>query len=139
MTLEFHATPEEVMRAVDALRVFGQARQVAEPTLFGLSLALEECGSNIVNHALRRDPAQTFRVTLDQTGGALIIELRDRGPAFDPTQVQAKPAEPDEDRPPGGWGIPLIRRYTDDLHYHREGGENVLRLTKKLGPPAGPP
>ena len=41
MTLELHATPEEVMRAVDALREFGQARQVAERTLFGLALALE--------------------------------------------------------------------------------------------------
>lgn len=137
MTLELHATPEEVMRAVEALREFGLARHVAEPILFGLTLALEECGSNIVNHALRRDPARTFRVTLDQAGGALVIELRDGGPAFDPTQVPAQAREPDEDRPPGGWGIPLVRRYTDDLRYRREGAENVLRLTKMLDPAAG--
>ena len=49
MTLELHATPEEVMRAVDALQSFGQTRQVPEKTLFGLALALEECGSNIAN------------------------------------------------------------------------------------------
>ena len=30
MTLELHATPEEVMRAVEALQEFGQARQVPD-------------------------------------------------------------------------------------------------------------
>ena len=64
MILELQATPEEVMRAVGALQEFGRARQVAEKTLFGLALALGECASNIVNHALRRDARQTFRVTL---------------------------------------------------------------------------
>ena len=82
MTLELHATPEEVMRAVDALQQFGQARQVPEKQLFGLTLALEECASNIVNHALRRDARQTFRVTLEHTGNAMVIELRDRGPVY---------------------------------------------------------
>src|ERR1019366_3091412 len=69
MTLELHATPDEVMRAVDALQELGHARQVAENTLFGLALALGECASNIVNHALRRDARQKFRVTLEHTGG----------------------------------------------------------------------
>ena len=124
MTLELHATPEEVMRAVDALQEFGQARQVAgEERLFGLALALEECGSNIVNHALQRDARQTFRVTLEHTGSAMVIELRDRGPEFDPTQAPVtRQAADDDDRPPGGWGIQLVRRYTDEIRYAREGG-----------------
>jgi anti-sigma regulatory factor (Ser/Thr protein kinase) len=123
------------MRAVEALQEFGQQRQVPDKALFGLALALEECGSNIVNHALRRDPAQTFHVRIEHTGTAMTIELRDRGPAFDPTQAAAPDAvtDPDE-RPPGGWGIHLVRRYMDDVHYRREAGENVLRLTKQLRP-----
>ena len=134
MTLELHATPEEVMRAVDALQEFGRTRQVAEKTLFGLALALEECGSNIVNHALRRDARQTFRVTLEHTGSAIVAELRDGGPEFDPTQAPVMEREAnDDDRPPGGWGIQLVRRFTDEVRYTREGGENVLRLTKRLG------
>jgi anti-sigma regulatory factor (Ser/Thr protein kinase) len=137
MTLELHATPEEVMRAVEALQEFGQARQVPDKAIFGLALALEECGSNIVNHALRGDPRRTFRVTLEHTGCAMVIELRDRGPEFDPTQapVIEKEAE-DDDRPPGGWGIQLVRRYVDEICYAREAGENVLRLTKRLAPAA---
>jgi anti-sigma regulatory factor (Ser/Thr protein kinase) len=38
----------------------------------------------------------------------------------------------DDNRPPGGWGIQLVRRYTDEVRYTRAGGENVLRLIKRL-------
>ena len=41
MTLELHATPEEVMRAVEALQEFGHERQIPDKALFGLALALE--------------------------------------------------------------------------------------------------
>ena len=137
MTLELHATPEEVMRAVEALEQFGQARQVPEKTLFGLALALEECGSNIVNHALRRDPRQTFRVTFAHTGSAVVIELRDRGHGFDPTQAPVREAAAQDDDRPGGWGIQFLRRFTDEMRYTREDGENVLRLTRSFGAPNG--
>ncbi len=133
MTLDLHATPAEVMRAVDALRQFGRARQVPEKALLELALALEECGSNIVNHALRREAGQTFRVTLEHAVGAMVIELRDRGPEFDPTKAPEREVAFDDDhRPPGGWGIQLARRHTDEMGYAREDGENVLRLLKKL-------
>lgn len=133
MKMELHATPEEVMRAVDALQEFGQSHHVPEKALFGLALALEECGSNIVNHALQRDARQKFQVSLDHTGTAMNIELRDRGPAFDPTQAPVADDSADaDDRLPGGWGIQLVRRYMDEIRYRREADENVLLLTKRL-------
>ncbi len=137
MTRELHATPEEVMRAVDALQAFARERQVPEQIIFGLALALEECGSNIVNHALKRDARQTFQVTLEHTGGEFIIELRDRGPEFDPTAVAARKPQAEDDDLHGGWGIQLVRRYTDEISYRREAGQNILRLAKRLGPAAG--
>jgi serine/threonine-protein kinase RsbW len=132
MTLELHATPEEVMRAVEALREFARAQCFSEKTVFDLALALEECSSNIVNHAYKRDAAQKFTVTFHRNGSAIVIELRDRGPLFDPTNVQFKPLT-DEDVP-GGWGIQLVRSHMDELDYNREGEENVLRLTRRLTP-----
>jgi anti-sigma regulatory factor (Ser/Thr protein kinase) len=41
-------------------------------------------------------------------------------------------AEDDDSRPPGGWGIHLVRRYMDEIRYRREGDENVLRMIKRL-------
>ena len=55
MTLELHATPQEVMRAVEAFEGFAREQSVPEPIICKLQLALEECASNIVNHALQRD------------------------------------------------------------------------------------
>ncbi len=133
MMLELQATPLEVMRAVEALQEFARERQLGERELFGLALALEECGSNIVDHAYRRDPLQKFRVAIEHTGSAVTIELRDRGPAFDPTRERLQSVAPaDDDRPPGGWGLHLVSHYMDEVLYRREAGENILRLTKKL-------
>jgi sigma-B regulation protein RsbU (phosphoserine phosphatase) len=133
MRMELHATPEEVMRAVEALDQLGRERRVPERELFGLSLALEECASNIVNYALQGDARRTFVVLFEDTGTAITIELRDQGLAFDPTRRPVNVHEETGDQA-GGWGILLARRNTDEILYTRTGSENVLRLTKRYHP-----
>jgi anti-sigma regulatory factor (Ser/Thr protein kinase) len=135
--LELHATPEEVMRAVEALREFAREQGVPEKMIFGLALALEECGSNIVNHALQRNAQKTFFVSAKKSGDEFVIELRDCGPAFDPTTAAPRKPQADDDDLPGGWGIELVRRQVDTMSYVRGGGENILRLVKKISGGAG--
>jgi serine/threonine-protein kinase RsbW len=130
MTLALRATPEEVMRSVEELQKFGRRHGIEETDLFASLLALEECGSNIVNHALRRDARQMFKVRVEYDGQNLTLELRDSGPEFDPTIVRNLPAA--EDDRAGGWGLELMRRSMDEVRYRREGNENILRLTKVL-------
>ncbi len=131
MILKLHATPEEVMRAVEVVQELGRQKGLTDRETFGLALALEECGSNVVNHALKRDPTQSFEVKIEDMGASVTIELRDHGPEFDPTRVLERvPDANEEDREPGGWGIQLVRRYMDEITYRREGDENVLRLAK---------
>jgi anti-sigma regulatory factor (Ser/Thr protein kinase) len=137
MTMELHATPEEVMRAVEALQEFARSLGATEQTVFALALALEECGSNIVNHALQRDAELKFQVTFQHADDEIHIELRDGGPQFDPTAAAGRTAPAQDDGPPGGWGIQLVRRSVDEIHYRREAGENILHLTKRLTSPSG--
>jgi anti-anti-sigma factor len=135
MKLELHATPEDVMRAVEVLGQLESQPGVSDRDLFALTLVLEESASNVVNHALKRDSTQKFHVNIEHTRSQIVIELRDRGPEFDPTlAVQKKTTE---DEPSGGWGIELLRRYTDEMCYQREAGENILRLTRRLGKATG--
>jgi serine/threonine-protein kinase RsbW len=134
MTLKLHATPAEVMRGVETLQDFARAQGLPEKTIFGLALAVEECGSNIVNHALQRDAQKQFQLLIEHTNNAFVIELRDGGPAFDPTAAPARKLQAEDDDLPGGWGIQLVRRNTDEIHYAREGNENVLRLIKRVSP-----
>ena len=133
MTLELHATPEEVMRAVETFEKFAREHGASEKTICGLMLALEECGSNVVNHALQGKASEEFRVTMERTADAFVIELRDRGPEYDPTTAAERSPQPEEEDRCGGWGIQLARRYTDEIRYARKGGENILRLIKRVG------
>lgn len=120
------------MRAVEMLQQLAKEQGLPEKTAFGLALALEECGSNIVNHGLERDAQKTFLVTIESSPDKVVIELRDAGPAFDPTAVPNRNSQAADSDLPGGWGIQLIRRHIDEINYRRESGENVLRLTKQL-------
>jgi serine/threonine-protein kinase RsbW len=137
MKLELNATPEEVMRAVEVLQAFSCDEGLAERDVFGLALALEECASNIVNHAYRGDSRQKFTVAIERLPDRLLVETRDRGPAFNPLTVPPPRVDLEsDDLALGGVGIYLARHYLDELAYAREGGENVLRLTKFLPPEA---
>jgi serine/threonine-protein kinase RsbW len=133
MTLELNATPEEVMRAVERLQQAGRERGLNEKEVFGMALALEECGSNVVDHCLKRNPKEKFRVIFEFSDDRVTIEIRDPGPRFDPTTI-AQRTKAEEDAPPGGWGVQLVRRYVDEIGYRREAQENVLILIKKLNP-----
>jgi len=128
MTLALRATPEEVMRSVEELEKFGRSHAISEKEIFEACLALEECGSNIVDYALRRDSQQTFRVTIELIGQNLTLELRDSGPEFDPTNFRK--AQSTGSDTVGGWGLELVRRSMDEVRYRREGTENILILTK---------
>jgi sigma-B regulation protein RsbU (phosphoserine phosphatase) len=135
--LELHATPEDVMRGVEGLQDFAAAQRVPDKAVFALALALEECSSNIVNHALKRDPRKTFEVAFARTGDSFVIELFDDGPAFDPTADAPLKSQAEDEDAPGGWGLELVRRTMDDIRYRREGGRNVLRLIKRLASESG--
>lgn len=131
--LTLQAVPENVMHAVGRLQAFGREQGMDEKTLFGLAVALEEFASNIVNHAYAGQPHEQFEVAFACSSDALTIELRDRGPAFDPTSAEAPRADAGEElRGEGGWGILMARHYLDQMTYAREGDQNVLSLCKRL-------
>lgn len=132
MTLDLHATPEEVMRAVETLQELAREKGVSEKAAYGLALALEEFASNVVNHGLRRDARETFEVRFECESGSIVVEIKDRGPEFDPTKAAER--EVSDDDLPGGWGIQLARRSVDEICYRRIGDQNVLRLAKRCLP-----
>jgi sigma-B regulation protein RsbU (phosphoserine phosphatase) len=133
LQLRLRPTPEEVMRSVAQLEAFGREHRIDEKTLHGLAVALEECASNIVRHAGLDDASEFIEVELQRDEHGVAIELRDCGPAFDPTAATTRESAHGEAlREDGGWGIELVRHYTDEISYRRASGSNVLRLRKRL-------
>ena len=98
-----------------------------------IELAVEEALANICLYAYPNGRGEVeVRCMQDETRH-FSIELIDSGIPFD---MLARPA-PDftvdaAQRPIGGLGIPLIRALMDNATYHREGAQNILRLTALL-------
>jgi len=133
LQLRLRPTADEVMHSVAQLRAFGREHRIDERSLNGLALALEECASNIVRYAGLDSSGEFIDVKLERNDEGVAIELRDAGPAFDPTAPRpAAVADGDPFRAEGGWGIELVRHFTDEISYRRANGGNVLRLSKRL-------
>jgi sigma-B regulation protein RsbU (phosphoserine phosphatase) len=129
-SFEFAATAQEVMHAVEELRSFGTAHGLSASDIFALSLALEECGSNIVQHALGNDPGQRFQVAFEHRTTSLCVRLCDTGLPLNPSVLEGMPVKDPDDS--GGWGLHLARSFLDDINYAREGDKNLWCLTKHL-------
>ena len=98
---------------------------------FLADLVIEELVTNTIKYGYDDSGAHRIFVDVAFQAGRLRIEVRDQGHAFDPLAQEA----PDlslaaEDRPIGGLGIHLVRQMTDEVHYERRDGENVVTAMK---------
>ncbi len=97
-----------------------------------IEAAVREACSNIIRHGYGGEGRGEIVCTCALHAAALHIILRDQASPFDPTaQPMRNPADPTRRLIPGGWGIFLMRHFTDELHYQRENElSNVLILIK---------
>jgi len=97
--------------------------------------AVDEAATNIVVHGYGHQGGP-FDVDARVEDERVVIELRDRAPTFDPTEVPEPDLSiPPLQRRPGGMGLHLIRLATDSMTYRpRAGGGNILTLTRSLDP-----
>jgi anti-sigma regulatory factor (Ser/Thr protein kinase) len=118
-------------------RVEHFAAYVALPpsTLFALQLCVEEALSNTIRHG-GLPPDARVRLALRTEPGALVAEITDPGPAFDPLQAPP-PRTPSglDDAGIGGQGIALMRRFCPEIAYARVGGSNRLSFRFPLDHP----
>ena len=98
-----------------------------------VGVALREAVVNALRHGRSPDGAPC-RIGLHLTSEALVINVRDRGPGFDPAGV-ADPREPGNLVRGCGRGLFYMRCFTDHLSFvfPRAGG-SVVRLSKKTRP-----
>ncbi len=103
---------------------------LAPETVNRIELVAEEALVNIIRHAYPSSSGDIEVYLSVCEGPALIVEVRDSGPAFDP---RCQP-EPDvgaglADRRPGGLGVLMMRKMTDRLAWRRDRDQNILTLT----------
>jgi serine/threonine-protein kinase RsbW len=128
-TLAIAASGEEIRRASEWLTTALRQRDVPDPQVECLELALHEVLANVLAHGGSAALAEPIRICIEvrekATTGEARVKVTDAGIPFDPTgapeHTQAKTLA---EAPLGGLGLPLIRRCSDWMSYRREGGRN---------------
>ena len=132
-TITFPARIDSLARGLALVVECATAAGFPPQRVIEIELAVEEALANICLYAYPDSRGEVeVRCMQDETRH-FSIELIDSGIPFD---ILARPA-PDftvdaAQRPIGGLGIPLIRALMDNATYHREGAQNILRLTALL-------
>ena len=108
------------------------------PVVHRLDLCSTEVVTNIVNHA-GVEGAQHISLHLGWQGESVALDVEDDGARFDPrTHPPPPPATSLRDARVGGWGIPIVRHFSDGLRWRHEGGRNHLTLLFRANAPARP-
>lgn len=126
------AQPAAISDLTDQLLRFLEAQQVESRATHHVAMIVEELLTNVGTHGNCRDtPA---RVSISVAPEQVTGEVVDGGSPFDPREGP----EPDlesaiHDRPVGGLGLFLVRRFTTALEYVRQNGENYTTFAVPRG------
>lgn len=109
-----------------------------EATRYNVLLALQEMVTNVLRHAYDHNCDNPIEVTFTVDHRGLHVQLRDRGPEFDPVAHDTAELEQFDGMPleSGGYGIFIARMVMDEVHWRRDGDWNVLTMSKLACQPA---
>ena len=105
---------------------------VPTPVKFSMNLVVEELFTNMVRHHL--EGSKDISVKVDREGDHLQLSITDFDvDDFDITRVpEVDTTAPLAERQPGGLGLHLVRRMTDDLSYSYENRNRTIKASLKL-------
>ena len=133
LELEIKNEPGQKQNVVEALEGFGREHHLQATVVNAIDLALEEHLTNLMNYAFPDGREHVIKVRL-RVASEVVVEVEDDGLPFNPLQVpEADTTLPLEQRPVGGLGIHLIRRFMDQVEYETQSNRNILRMRKGLG------
>lgn len=137
-TSEHYAAFAASQESLDEIREFVQTAllttDLGKKAIAGLLLAIEEVVSNIVRHGYLYGPGR-LRLRIRATRRIVTITVHDNGRAYE-VNFDEKPDTQQlaETGRRGGLGLLLIRKVTDAVDYKRVGDENIITMTKHIGP-----
>lgn len=127
------ASLKEVDRVRHFLRDYLGGLGFKEEDELKIELALHEICVNVALYAYPEGRAGDLAIRIWRDDGTLFMEIRDRGVPFDPV----KKPNPDvlarlRSGKRGGLGVFFFRTMMDGLSYRRDGGENILTVSKNI-------
>lgn len=103
-----------------------------EKTAENVSLAVDECTTNVIEHAYAGAADQRIRLDFEYRGGELSIEVLDSGTPVDPETLPKLDLDRYvSERRTGGLGVHLMGRIMDSVGFRRARDRNVCRMVKR--------
>jgi serine/threonine-protein kinase RsbW len=125
----------ELSRVSAWIQDWAESQRLPAKLALKLDLCSTEVVTNIMNYACG-DGAQLILLRLGWQGEDVALEVEDEGSKFDPRQVpEPARATSVRDARIGGWGIPIVRNFSDGLRYRHEDGRNCLTLLFRAAKP----
>ncbi|HEV8713017.1 MAG TPA: ATP-binding protein [Candidatus Binatia bacterium] len=133
VTVSFKNQLAEIERLGQIVEEFAERHHWSPRTLFEVNVSLEEILTNVISYGYEDNEEHEIILRLSFADGEMTAEIEDDGRPFNPLEV----AEPDldmslEERPIGGLGIFMVRKFITGLAYRRHEGKNRLTLKKKI-------
>jgi anti-sigma regulatory factor (Ser/Thr protein kinase) len=122
---------DQVLAFVDAEL---EAMECSMKTQMQIDVAVEELFVNIASYAYAPETGDAIiGVESFQDPQRVEITFIDEGIEYDPLKKE----DPDvtlaaEERQIGGLGIYMVKKSMDNMEYKRQGGKNILKITKNL-------
>jgi len=125
----------ELARVSAWVHDWAEGQRLPPRVALNLDLCSTEVVTNIMTHASSQG-AQNIFLRLGWQGQDVALEVEDECGEFDPRQVpEPVPATSIQDARIGGWGIPILRRFSDGLRYSHHDGRNCLTLLFRASAP----
>lgn len=123
---EFLSLVREVARRVAGLAGFDETASE------NVGLAVDECATNVIEHAYNGKADERIELRLEYRGSELRIEVLDSGDPVNPAAVPKLDLERyAAERKKGGLGVHLMGRIMDEVSYGRTShSKNVCSLVK---------
>ena len=104
-------------------------------SIYDLVYSVNEITTNILVHGygLQQNESGPIEVEIHRDGRKIGIVIRDQAPIYNPNDAPVPDLHlPLEARKPGGLGVFLVKKYTDQLlHRALDGGGNEVILVKE--------
>ena len=131
--LLIHNDIQQIPQLADFVETIAEEKHIDHSLTLSLNLALEEAVTNVIMYAYPEGTDGLVDIEAIIREHSLSFVISDSGQPFDPTaQPDADVSQSIENRQVGGLGIYLVRSIMDNVSYERNGGKNILSMTKNI-------
>ena len=131
--LLIHNDIQQIPQLADFVETIAEEKHLDHSLTLSLNLALEEAVTNVIMYAYPEGTDGLVDIEAIIREHTLSFVISDSGQPFDPTaQPDADVSQSIENRQVGGLGIYLVRSIMDSVSYERNGGKNILSMTKNI-------